>query len=81
MRLAEFVEQPHVLDRNHRLVGERGEQLDLASVNGRMERHASISTPIGVSFSQKKHAEDGVVSANVWCSIIRCVLSNRIASA
>ena len=73
MRLAEFVEQPHVLDRNHRLVGERGEQLDLASVNGRMERHASISTPIGVSFSQKKHAEDGVRQCLVLDHPVRAV--------
>jgi len=51
--LAQFVEQPHVLDRDHRLVGERGEQLDLASVNGRMERHASTSTPIGVPLAEE----------------------------
>ena len=30
-----LVEQPHVLDRDHRLVGEGRDQLDLLSVNGR----------------------------------------------
>src|SRR5438046_4189695 len=31
----DFVEQPHVLDRNHRLVGEGREQLDLLLTEGR----------------------------------------------
>ena len=33
-----LVEQPHVLDRDHRLVGEGLDQLDLLSVNGLTSR-------------------------------------------
>ena len=33
-RLLEFLKQPHVLDRDHRLVGERFEELDLRRGKG-----------------------------------------------
>ena len=44
----DFVEQPHVLDRDHRLVGEGGDQLDLL-VGERPHLGArQASTPIGM---------------------------------
>src|SRR6516162_3884679 len=43
----DFVEQPHVLDCDHRLIGERGDHLDLLVGNGRVTERASTNTPIG----------------------------------
>ena len=45
----DFVEQPHVLDRDHRLVGEGRDQLDLLVGERPHRRCASTSiTPIGM---------------------------------
>ena len=43
-----LVEQTHVLDRNHRLVGESRDQLYFLSVNGCTRRRSTAITPIGV---------------------------------
>ena len=64
-----LVEQPHVLDRDHRLVGEGGHQLDLLVG----ERAApccayKTSTPIGVAFAQQRHAEQGPDSRRCLCA-------------
>src|SRR5262249_25167087 len=71
-RLREFagarlhlVEQPHVLDRDHRLVGEGGEQLDLsvgerAHQTSRQDAHADRR-----SFAHERHANQGVNSADL----------------
>ena len=60
----DFVEQAHVLDRDHRLVGEGGDQLDLL-VGERPDLSARqmINTPIGTSFAQQRHAEHGAEAA------------------
>ena len=55
-----FVEQPHVLDRDHRLIGENGDQLDLplgewAHGAPRQREHADWR-----SFTHERHAEHGV---------------------
>ena len=43
----DFVEQPHVLDRDHRLVGEGGDQLDLLVGEWLALPRCSTRTPIG----------------------------------
>ena len=42
-----LVEQPHVLDRDHRLVGERGDQFDLLVGEWLTSIRVSVNTPIG----------------------------------
>ena len=59
----DFVEQPHVLDRDHRLVGEGRDQLDLLvgerpHVGARQHDHADRH-----AFSQQRHAEHGAKAA------------------
>ena len=65
----DFVEQPHVLDRDHRLVGEGGDQLDLL-VGERLHRAcaAESMTPIGVALAQQRNAEHGADAAEPCCS-------------
>ena len=54
----DFVEQPHILDGNHRLIGERGDQLDLL-VGERSHRAGDQTmTPIGYAVAQQRHAEN-----------------------
>ena len=43
-----LVEQPHVLDRDDRLVRECRSQLDLRSLNGRTALRCRTITPIGI---------------------------------
>ena len=53
-----LLEQPHILDRDHRLVGEGRNQLDL--LVGKWSRRATrdhAMTPIGNPFSQQGHAK------------------------
>ena len=46
--LLHLVEQPHVLDRDHGLVGEGGDQLDLlVGERAHLARASATSTPIG----------------------------------
>ena len=53
-----FVEQPHVLDRDHRLVGEVSSTSSIClSVNGRTVLRDSTITPIGSLLSQQWDAE------------------------
>ena len=53
-------EQPHILDRDHRLVGKGGHQLDLL-VGERPHGvfRTSAITPIGYSFTQERDAKGG----------------------
>ena len=44
--LLQFLEQPHVLDRDHRLVGERLKQLDLRRMKGRTSMRRAFSDPM-----------------------------------
>ena len=59
-----LVEQPHVLDRDHRLVGEGREQLDLL-VGERLNLGAGqmTITPIGVPSRKQRHADDRAKAA------------------
>ena len=61
-----LVEQPHVLDRDHRLVGKGGDQLDLL-VGERPHRScaAATMTPIGRSFAQQRDTEHGAEAADL----------------
>ena len=52
-----LVEQPHVLDRDHRLVGEGLDQIDLFVGKRLAPFSIKIMTPIGVSFAQERDAE------------------------
>src|SRR5262249_5350697 len=73
-RLAQFprarldlVEQPHVLDRDHRLVGEGREQLHLLVGEGpyrgaRQREHADRS-----SLAQQRRTDHGVIAAKLLC--------------
>ncbi len=58
-----LVEQPHVLDRDHRLVGKGGDQLDLPvgerpNLVTRQDDHADRA-----AFAQQRNAENGPVVA------------------
>ena len=58
-----LVEQPHVLDRDHRLVGEGRDQLDLLvgerpHLGARQHDHADRN-----ALAQERHAKDGAVAA------------------
>ena len=55
--LLHVVEQPHVLDRDHRLVGERGEQLDLLVGEWPHRRNATAQHANRSSFAQQGDAE------------------------
>ena len=55
-----LVEQPHVLDRDHRLVGEGRDQLDLLVGERPHLLRSDTNTPIGLSFAQQRHAERSV---------------------
>ena len=60
----DFVEQPHVLDRDHRLVGEGGDQLDLL-VGERFHRASrQCNDADRRSFPQQRDAEDGAIAGN-----------------
>ena len=45
--ILDFIEQPHVLDRNHRLIGKGRDQLDLLLREGLYPLRVTASTPIG----------------------------------
>ena len=72
-----LVEQPHVLDRDHRLVGEGGDQLDLL-VGERLEPSSASDTmtPIGLPFAQQRDAEHGAIA--VHASAPRSKVYSRI---
>ena len=53
--LAEFLEQPHILDGDHRLIGEGFEQRDLPFERGGLRDGGNAITPMGDSFSQQRH--------------------------
>ena len=53
----DFVEQPNVLDRDHRLVGEGGDQLDLLVGEGCTTLRSESMTPIGVALAQQWNAQ------------------------
>src|SRR5262245_59410598 len=60
----DLVEQPHVLDRDHRLIGERGGEFDLTlaeRVDGATRQH---KYPGGRALAQEKHTKNGVISAD-----------------
>jgi hypothetical protein len=52
----DFVEQPHVLDRYYRMVGEGFDQFDLISVNGRTKVRSKWDTPIGIPWHSEQRA-------------------------
>jgi hypothetical protein len=62
--LAHLLEQPHRLDRNHRLVGEGRDQLDLPCAE--RARHVARKRDHSDrrAFAQQRHAEHGAVVAN-----------------
>ena len=61
----EFLEQPHVLDGDHRLVGERGHQLDLLGGErlhpGSCQRHHADDT----SLPKQGNSQHGAVAADL----------------
>ena len=57
--LLDFLEQPHVLDGDHGLVGEGFEKSICLSVNGRHPSRQMKIVPIGRSFAQQGHSEHG----------------------
>ena len=59
----DFVEQPGVLDRDCRLVGEGGDQLDLLVREGRTSARDSVRTPIGSLLAQHRNGEHGAIAA------------------
>ena len=63
--LLHVVEQPHVLDRDHGLVGEGGDQLDLF-LGERTNRTArQYEHPDEIAFAQERHAEHGAIAAKL----------------
>ena len=64
----DFVEQPHVLDGDHRLVGEGGDQLDL--LVGEWPHRARVHqemTPIGVPSRSSGTPSTGAKAATLCC--------------
>ncbi len=57
------LEQPHVLDRDHRLVGEGRDQLDLLVGERPHRGPRQRDYPNRFSFTQKRHAEKSAVAA------------------
>ena len=57
--LLQFLEQPHVLDGDHGLVGEGFEQASIClSENGRTSVRRMVIAPIGSSFAEQRHGEN-----------------------
>ena len=61
----DFVEQPHVLDGDHRLVGEGGDQLDLLVRERRAPRRAQSRDADRHAFAQQRHAEQRAEAAQL----------------
>ena len=86
-----LLEQPHVLDRDHRLVGERGDEFDLLFVEGVTVRRAIVKTPTATpsrSIGTPKQREAPrilqsravvfVIGKHIW-HVDRATLGNRSA--
>ena len=58
--ILDFIEQPHVLERNNRLVGKGRDKLDLLVTEGPYSFAAQNDNPDRGSFSQKGYPEHGV---------------------
>ncbi len=61
----DLVEQPHVLDRDHRLVGEGGDQLDLLVGKRPDDAAYECEDSDRGAFAQQRHAEHGVEAAEL----------------
>ena len=61
----DFVEQPHVLDGDYRLVSESGEQANLFVREGPWPGSREPYHPDGNAFPQERHAEYRPVAANL----------------
>ena len=70
-----FLEETDILDRDHGLVGEGGEQLDLLLVERpHFDATDSAMVPIGFALAQQRHGKDGPVAlstASAWLTDIR----------
>ena len=79
LRASELREQPHVLDRDHRLVGEGLEQLDLlVARTARPRPRRRRSTPIGAPSRSIGHAEDASEARRARSVSGRAVLRIRL---
>src|SRR6202011_1432953 len=79
-RLLDFVEQPHVLDGDYRLVGKSGEQLDLsvrerAHQTSRQDEHADRR-----SFTHDRHGTQGAKPADPGASQLLVRIGPRIGN-
>ena len=59
-----LVEQPHVLDRDHRLVGEGGDELDLLIGEWAYRLALQDDHADGCSFAQQRNTQHGMKAAN-----------------
>ena len=57
--LLHLLEQPHGLDRDHRLIGEGGNQLDLSGAERAAHRSRQRDDADRLAVAQQRHAEDG----------------------
>ena len=62
-----LVEQPHVLDRDHRLVGERGDEFDLLVGEGPDGRAGQRQHADRHSLAQQRHAQRSPVFSDPLC--------------
>jgi hypothetical protein len=70
--LLDFVEQPHVLDCDHRLVGKGGDKLDLLIAKGPYCVTTQENNANRVSFSQERYPQHGV-EAGLPCYPDHCI--------
>src|SRR4029453_13839180 len=61
-----LVEQPHVLDGNHGLVGKSAEQFDLGRREGAQLCATHHDDPDGVTTSEHRHREDRAEAPHTW---------------
>ena len=63
----DFVEQPHVLDRDHRLVGEGGQEFDLPIGKGAHDVTCQSEHADQNAFTHERHTEDGTMLSEPLC--------------
>ena len=81
-RASSSVEQPHVLDRDHRLVGEGLEQRDLlVGERPRPRPGDHVIAPIGSSFAQHRHRQQRFGSRSATARALRRVLRVQRATS
>ncbi len=70
----DLVEQPHVFDGDHGLVGEGGEQFDLLVGKGlELSVVSATRTPNRDTFTQQRYAEHSAIAADAVESCTRCI--------